>query len=480
MVATNELDISSGLTEQILAELRKKIGPRKYMLWFDKVTKLIPNEGKLELISANKFIEEWIRCNYAEILGEIIRKVAGYSMELTFAVDESMLNSDMISKQVLADRRELQVGARTRRGENYSSGDDVGKSRGIRKKFRNTLETFVVGSCNRLAYNAIISVLENVRSPFNPLFIYGGCGLGKTHLLQGLCNAFAEKKPEVLWCYISGEEFTNQFVSAVKNGRLDEFRNRYRNVDVLVIDDVHFLANKRATQEEFLHTYNAVSAEGKQVVLSSDTHPRKIKQFSNSLIDRCISGMVVEVTPPDKVTRVEIIRRRTKDLGYPLSDQIIDLLANHLTGNVRELEGAILKLYAYSSLCKAPIDIAVANQIIEEYSCSIESESDIRTLICAKVAEYFKIDVSELYSGRRTKLVAYARAVAMYLLRKHAKLSFPEIARFMGGKNHSTVVIACQKIEGQLKRNEPLEFKDVGIKTSPDEVVSSIESAINC
>lgn len=475
------------IESQISQYIKKRLGDKKYTLWFDKVTKLSIKENTLLLTVANEFIADWIRKYYHKIISEIANSLIGSPVEIVYEVDEDILRSQdnkmhkipkRIANRITQDTKIQEIQMPNNASLYTCKGEVRAYHSTLQKKFRNSLETFVVGPSNRLAYNAIISVFENVRSPFNPLFIYGGCGLGKTHLLQGLCNAFAEKRPEVRWCYLSGEEFTNQFISAVKNNKIEEFRKRYRNVDVLVIDDVHFLANKRATQEEFLHTYNAISAEGKQIVLSSDTHPRNIKQFSSPLIDRCISGMVVEITPPDITMRKEIIRQRSAILGVDLHENIIDFIASSLTKNIRELEGAILKLYAYSALCKDPINIAIVEQIIREYTTGRQPEN-IPSTICKKVAEYFKVNLKDIHTKKRTKHIATARAVAIYLIRKHTNYSFPEIARLIGNKNHSTAIHAYQKVRKQLEQNSIIGIKDIRLNKPIPEIIKEIEAELH-
>jgi len=320
----------------------------------------------------------------------------------------------------------------------------------LHRKLRNTLDSFVVGPGNELAFNLVSTVVEKIISPFNPLFIHGGCGLGKTHLLQGLCNALSDRHPNTGWHYLSGEEFTNQFIMAVKSGNIDAFRRQYRNVDVLVIDDVHFLANKRATQEEFLHTFNAINAAGKQVVMASDAHPKSIDQLHNSLVDRFISGMVVQIDPPDAPTREKIISARAEQLGHDVPSPVVRFIAERVTGNVRELEGAILKLFAYASLCNKPIGLDIADKVVREYGHP--DRTDLRlNRIEKKVADYFNLTVTDLHCTKRTRSVALARAIAMYLARKLTPMSFPEIGKSMGNKNHSTVVLACQKIQHMLE-----------------------------
>ncbi len=464
MVSTCLMGNAVGEIESLLEQ---RIGSRKYKLWFNGSTKFALDEDRLVIEVPNNFVGGWIRNNFVDDINQIARQVIGIEPKISVKV-----NSEQEKKKDYNEKAISEENSRTRIHISRNN-------KSLKRKLRNSLDTFIVGPSNELAYNTIRSIVENVKSPFNPLFIYGSCGLGKTHLLQGLCNALTEQKPSVNWYYVSGEEFTNQFIVAIKNNQLDAFRRQYRNVDVLVIDDVHFLANKRATQEEFLHTYNAINAAGKQVVMASDTHPRHIQQFHNSLIDRCISGMVVKINPPDQPTRAEIIRRRSQILGQNLPECVIDLISHRVRGNVREIEGAILKLFAYSSLCNKPISIEIAEKVASEYS-SFESPVSQLDKIERAVANYFDVKVADIHSSKRKQTVALARAITMYLARKYTKMSFPEIGRQLGKKNHSTVVLACQKIEQQIGLNLTISWraKDKEMSMKLADILDEIESQL--
>ena len=286
-------------------------------------------------------------------------------------------------------------------------------------------------------HSAATCIARKPGDAFRLLVIHGGCGLGKTHLMQGLCNGVRRAHPTLQWRYISGEEFTNEFVYAVKAGRIDLFRSRFRRVDVLAIDDIHFLAGKKATQEEFLHTFNAVDACGKAIVLSSDRHPRTIATLSEPLINRLIAGMVVEIEPPDFNTRREILRRRALSMRADLPENVLDFLAKRITRNVRELEGALYKMVALASLQKRPIDLDIARLAAEDFADSATrapEAADIERL----VANHFGVSREAIHSRGRDRTLSLARGVAMYLIRTHTQLSFPEIGRLMGNKNHST------------------------------------------
>src|SRR5207237_6176754 len=233
-----------------------------------------------------------------------------------------------------------------------------------RQRLRHDLESFVVGASNQLAFNAAVYVAEFPGAQYNPLFIHGSCGLGKTHLLQGLCRRFIEHHPTKRWMYLTGEEFTNEFLLALRNNKLDTFRRKMRDLDLLVIDDVHFLSGKKATQEEFLHTFNAIEAMGRQVVMASDNHPKMIEEFGESLINRFVSGMVVRIDPPNYATRCEILRAMTQRNGMCLNDEIIGWVARRVTQNVRELEGAVTRMGAHVNLTGRVPDIDMAQEAL--------------------------------------------------------------------------------------------------------------------
>lgn len=455
--------------DKIQSNLEQRIGSKSFQLWFKNSARLSYDERRLCVQVPNDWVGGWIENNFTDHLQAAAKDATGLTPDLRVEINRGLFT---VTGDTPGERRTRDTAARPARS--------IAGHRPTRK-LRYYLSTFVVGSANQVAYSTIQAVTDQVTSRFTPLFVHGPCGLGKTHLLQGLCNALTEKHPTVAWRYVSGEEFTNQFIVAVKTGALDGFRRQYRAVDVLVIDDVHFLANKRATQEEFLCTYNAIDAAGKQVVMASDAHPRKIGQLNTSLVDRFISGMVVEIEPPDRETRAEIVRRRGKDLGVALSKPVVDRLADAMAGNVRELEGAILKLLAYSSLCNQPVSLHIAEQVIRE--CTRPRSSSLQASEIEKqVASYFGVKVADIRCSKRTRSIATARAVAMYLTRKHTPMSFPEIGKYMGNKNHSTVILACKKIEQSLGLDQEVSWNAGGGTQSArlGTVIADVESALGC
>jgi len=462
--------------DEIEGRIKEKIGPQRFKIWFKNSTRLSLTDSYLQVDVPNPFIGGWIENHFSEHILAAARETVGRTLDVNFVIDPKLL----------ASRRRDQADSQARFIEQARSSTPARSARNSLSdstptRLRYELDSFVVGMPNQLAFNAVMHVVQKLITPFSPLFIHGGCGMGKTHLLQGLCNALARRHKGVGFCYISGEEFTNQFIFAVKTGTLQNFRRRYRKVDVLVIDDVHFLANKRATQEEFLHTFNAIDAAGKQLVMASDAHPRMIGQLSESLITRFVSGMVVKIEPPDVQMRCEILRRRALGLGHNLPQSVVNLLAQNLTGNVRELEGALLKLVAYSSLCNQPINQEMARKVVHEYlrrTRSVIRISDIESVVAA----FFGLNPAEIHASKRTRTVALARAVAMYLARKHTQMSFPEIGKYMGNKNHSTVILGCKKIEQMLKHDDEAIFSGAGGLKSMKlrELIHLLEQQLTC
>jgi chromosomal replication initiator protein len=339
---------------------------------------------------------------------------------------------------------------RALKSDSGNAGSFIGRPR-----LRHDVQSFIVGPSNQLAYNTALYVAEFPGAQYNPLFIHGACGLGKTHLLQGLCRKFIETHATKRWMYLTGEEFTNEFLSALRANRVDGFRRKMRELDLLVIDDVHFLGGKRATQEEFLHTFNAIEAMGRQVVMASDNHPKLIEEFGESLINRFVSGMVVRIDPPNFSTRCDILRALSARMGLPLSDEVIGWIARRVTQNVRELEGAMTRVAAHVTLTGRPADVATAQASLGDLDRQLVAPVRPENIM-QSVCNYFGLENKDLMSGRRQRTISLARSVAMYLVRKTAKLSYPEIGTRMGKRNHSTVISACRRIERAVQQNEKL------------------------
>lgn len=461
---TDESSRTAGAGAEAIAEaLAERIGPQKYRIWFQSCARFALADGYLKIGVPNPFMANWLESHFLRDLKAAAHAATGEHPKVSFTIDSGL------------------TGDRRRRAVTTSGPSQAGRQESSRRsatatavptanRRKLTLDTFVVGPSNELAYSAGKAVVREQQSPFNPLFIHGGYGVGKTHLLQGICNGVAQARPQANRLYLSAEDFANQFVMALKTKKLEVFRQRMRQTDLLAIDDIHFLASKPSTQEEFLHTFNTISLAGKQVVLVSDAHPKMIGQLSEKLVNRFVSGMVVKIEPPDFQTRCAICRQFAQRMmngalgqeksaqAGQMSENVIRLVAEQVRTNVRELEGALLKLIAYAALQNETITLPMAQAVLAEHieRCDpIVHVSDIET----NVATYFGTTPSTIHSRKKDRTVTLARHFSMYLTRKHTKMSSSEIGRAMGNKNHATVLVACKKIEGLLQRDEEIHWE---------------------
>jgi chromosomal replication initiator protein len=477
---TKGIGEATELVNSINEAIAGRIGTQKYKVWFKNSTKLSLTGEYLKVGVPNPFIASWIEKHFLNEISEAVRTVTGAQVKITFTIDPELTGHQ---KRSQLDSQASAVTALDKGRYHIPSGTHRAAGRNKRKKLKLSLDTFVVGSSNELAYNAARVVVNEQQSPFNPLFIHGGYGVGKTHLLQGICNAVCDKRPQTNWLYLSAEDFANQFVLALKTKKLEAFRRRMRQTDLLAIDDIHFLASKPSTQEEFLHTFNTINLAGKQVVLASDAHPKQIGQLSEKLVNRFVSGMVVKIGTPDLAMRCEICRQFAENMNTPnsqLSDSVIKYIAEHLHSNVRELEGAVLKLVAFASLRNEKVSLPIAKAVLAEHleRCDpIVHVSDIES----SVASYFGITPANMHSSKKDRTVALARHLSMFLTRKHTRMSSSEIGRVMGGKNHATVLLACKRIEELIAKNSVLRWRGrSGNKISKARtVLSDLEESIS-
>jgi chromosomal replication initiator protein len=451
-VLQNTTDGNLSLIDSINKVLADKVGAQKFRIWFQNSARMSLSNGYLKIAVPNLFIAGWIENHFSSEINHAVRTVTGAEAKVTFTIDPKLSGHQ---RRTHLDTKNSTLAVLPRKSKTTTPAH---KS----KKLKMSLDTFVVGQSNELAYNAAKAVVNEQQSPFNPLFIHGGYGLGKTHLLQGICNAVCKRRPQTNWLYLSAEDFVNQFVLALKTKKLEAFRRRMRQTDLLAIDDIHFLASKSSTQEEFLHTFNTISLAGKQVVMVSDAHPKMIGQLSEKLVNRFISGMVVKIDVPDLQTRCQICQQfflKTQNLKLKIKncDGVIRYIAENLRTNVRELEGALLKVIAFSALKNEGISLPLVKAVLSEHleRCDpIVHVSDIESV----VASYFGITSASIHSSKKDRTVALARRFCMYLIRKHTKMSSSEVGRFLGNKNHATVLLACKKIEDLVKRNAELRW----------------------
>lgn len=323
-----------------------------------------------------------------------------------------------------------------------------------------TFETFIVGNSNRLAHAASVAVAEKPAEAYNPLFIYGGVGLGKTHLLHAIGHVPLRKKYRVL--YVSSEEFVNDLVNSIRQRRTEEFRRRYRDIDVLLMDDIQFIAGKEAMQEEFFHTFNALHAANKQIVISSDRSPKAITPLEERLRSRFEWGLIADIQPPDLETRIAILRFKAEAYPIPIPAEIIDFIAHKVQSNIRQLEGALNRLVAYGQMMRCALTVELAMIAIRDLTVRRHSLSPEE--IIEAVARFYGLETADLMSRRRSKAIAVPRQVAMYLIREETNASFPRIGRALGGRDHTTVLYAHNKISAQIEEDNHLRRQILAIK----------------
>ncbi len=436
-----ELELEKTVRIKLDEELARCLGEARYQQWFAGKCRWYLSDGKLTVVPTNLFAAQWIR---GKLMLELQHSAA--------AVLRQQVTVE-VATPAATPRPEAAADAGVAAPQpppSDSARPPVGV-RGLNPKY--LLEDFVAGPSNQMAFRAAVQVAEATENGFNPLFIHGRCGLGKTHLLQGICRRFGQAFPQKRWLYLTGEQFTNEFVEAIRQNKTTQFRRRLRQSDLLVIDDIHFFTRKQATQEEFLHTFNQVDGAGRRIVLASDCAPGQIASIMDALQSRFVSGMVARIDPPDLPTRLEILRRCALRLQRSASDSILMHVAQSPAASVRELEGLLLQVLAGMDVAeqsggKADGTAAVIAQQVRSRSGAARVISPEH--IMATVAAYFGLAAADLRGDRRSQVVAGARAIAIYLMRQHSHLSFPEIGRVLGDRNHSTAVAANQRVETRL------------------------------
>jgi len=449
------------VAKAVLAALHSRIGPEKFNAWFRRGTRVDIEEGHVKVRVPNTFVAHWIETHYQADIAQAVEEHTSRKRPVLVTIDPSL--SDELGRCQLDSQADI-----VRRA---ADGRARPRTPAGAPALRHSLGDFVVGASNKLAYSAAVAIAGQAEPPFNLLFVHGLCGVGKTHLIQGICNAFAKVRGGTAsWRYVTGEQFTNDYVAALRGRKFAEFRNRYRKLDLLAVDDVHFLSAKRGIQDEFLHTFDAIYSHGSRIVMASDAHPKLVGDFNDQLVSRFISGMVVKIDLPEQATRVEILRRRAAAMKLSVGRGVLEYIAVHVRGSVRELEGALVKLAALSALSGRPVDTAAAADALAEQLARTDSAVTLGDIENAASA-FFGITPADIHSTRRTRTVTVARMVAMFLARRHTQMSFPEIGRATG-KNHSSVVLAVQRMEKLLAAKGNLVWTaPAGEKSMPAENV---------
>ncbi len=464
---------ASGMAARLCEDLAQRLGPARFGLWFERTAQLEVENNCLRITVPTRFHADWIQRHFREDLRSAAASTSGSDLALELTVEPGAFPA-------LAASAPPPVPPHRLRRRRTASGAE-------RHDLRFDLDRFVVGAGNELAFRAAGAVAEG-NAPFNPLFIHGGCGLGKTHLLQGICRRLRTRNPETRIRYVTGEQFTNEFIAAIRSNDVESFRRPYRELDLLAIDDVHFLSNKTATQNEFLATFDAIGLTGSKIVLASDEHPRHIRQFHQRLVSRLVSGMVVEVLLPDAPTRLAIITRWAKEKGFILQPTAAEVLAQRCVGSVRDIEGALTRLEALAVLGRGAAVAAGAAAPATEIGMVLvarlfgDEAQEVRTnprveAIVSTVAQRFGMDAARLTGPSRHRQVVLARSVAAYLARRLTTRSFPEIARAMGRSNHSTVFTAVMRIERQLAVNAMVTVNESSPPVSLQYLIDTLHAA---
>jgi len=435
-----------------LGELQLQLTKPTFDTWV-KNTHVISWEDRTFVIGAhNGYAKDWLENRLLATIKRTLSSILGETVEVRFIVRPKRGKKAAQEQTLLTDMA-------TQRHGQPDKAQHPSFSTGLNPK--HTFETFIVGNANRLAHAAARSVAENLAKQYNPLFIYGGVGLGKTHLLQAIGNLALISTPYVL--YISSETFTNELINAIRTQSTEEFRAKYRNhVDLLLIDDIQFIGGKESTQEEFFHTFNTLQQAGKQIVMSSDRPPRAIVTLEERLRSRFEQGLIADIQPPDFETRIAILRTKAEAHPVPIPADVLDFIARKFQSNVRELEGALNRVVAHALLINEPPSAEMAAAVLQDILTRADSVTADQVL--EAVCQRYGLDLATLKSRQRSHEIASARQVAMYLLKEELNCSFPQIGHTLGGRDHTTVLYGCQRIKAGIEENDELRRDVLAIK----------------
>lgn len=424
------------------SNIKKVLTPQTYNTWIKPIHFHTANDTNLTLEVPSKFIKEWVTEKYLSMIIEAISSLTNVKYQVEFKIAEKGLEKKSLSSASpdKADKDSIR---------------NIDFNTNLNPKY--TFDSFVCGASNQFAHAASQAVANNPACNYNPLFIYGGVGLGKTHLLIAIGNHIREHNKKSKVCYYSSEKFMNEMINSLRYKKMDEFRNKFRKMDILLIDDIQFMAGKEATQEEFFHTFNALYESHKQIVVTSDKFPKDIPGLEERLRSRFEWGLIADIQPPDIETKMAILKKKADLNAISLPNDVALFLASSATSNVRELEGMLIRLGAYASLTGSEITLNMARDILKDII--VEKTKDITVEMIQKhVAEHYKIKVSELKSDKRLKAFVIPRQIAIYISRELTKSSYPEIGEKFGGKDHSTIIHSVKKIEKQMEND--LELKN--------------------
>ncbi len=427
--------------EAILGELELSISKVNFTTWFKNTSLLDYDEKKAVIAVPSIFHRDWIKNKYEKDLASAARNVLGEELKITYEV-----KSPNEIKEVKLDLDIKEI--------NPTDNIEITNLSSLNPKY--TFESFIVGPSNKLAQAACLGVVNNPGHKYNPLFIYGGVGLGKTHLIQSVGNEILKKDPNKKIIYTSSERFTNDFIESLSSKKTNSFKNKYRNVDVLIIDDIQFLAGKESTQEEFFHTFNSLYQSNKQIVLTSDRPPQALNTLQERIKSRFEGGMIADIQAPDIETRIAIIQEKNREKSFSMSSEVMEFIAKNITQNVRELEGALMRVMAYCELNETQASLETVKSALETVLERTQKKSIKTKDVLEKVASFYDIKVKEILSPKRNKEIAQPRQIVMYLLKKELHLSYPQTAKALNREDHTTAMYAEKKIDKLFKERDSI------------------------
>jgi len=461
----------NNIWEKAVSSLKSEVNDQVFTAWFLPIQQASADAESITLEVPNKFFENWIRDRYISLIKTAIQQVAGKSLSITFKIAE--LSADALSNDHIMSSGPGSVNPiasapgdsadRKRTDKEHSGGwlksvfsgsRQMPESRhqdlGLNPNY--TFDNFVVGGNNRFAHAAAMAICEKLSKVYNPFFLYGGVGLGKTHLMQAMGHEILKNQPRARVLYMTSEEFTNQLIHAIRTRATSKFRSMYRNVDILLVDDIQFIAGKNSTQEEFFHTFNALHDAHKQIVVCSDRSPQEITSLEERLVSRFAWGLIADIQMPDFETRIAIMGKKSEHESVNVSKEVLYFLAENVKTNIREMEGALIRVVAYAKLTGTEMTVSLAKEVLKGMITAEDKKITV-PLIQKTVAGFFEVTETDMLAKKRTRSIVYPRQIAMYLTRSLTDHSFPDIGGFFGGRDHTTVLHACEKINKELKEN---------------------------
>ena len=440
------MDIVS-LWKKTLQLIKGEVASASFETFFKNTVPIETNSNELTLLAPTEFAEDILRTRYLNLIESCLSQLTSNKFEIKIISDSNEV-----------EQNPLKTSNNNNIINNNSNNNIIRNYPRLNPKY--TFDTFVIGNSNRFAHAACVAVAESPARAYNPLFLYGGVGLGKTHLMHAIGHSIMKEQNDAKVVYVSSEKFTNELINSIKSDKNEEFRDKYRNVDILLIDDIQFIAGKEGTQEEFFHTFNALHEANKQIIISSDRPPKEIPTLEDRLRSRFEMGLIADIQPPDFETRIAILKTKAQIENIDIPNEVMNYIATYIKSNIRELEGALTRVVAYSSLINKDISYDLAVEAVKDIVTTSESQEISVNRIKEKVSTAFGIKMDDFNSKKRTRTIAYPRQIAMYLSRELTDLSLPKIGNEFGGRDHTTVIHAHDKISKDLELEKNSELKE--------------------